>query len=102
MTESRRRSSAADAVDQLIEMVRSQGPSYQTWYLMLLDIRDVLASSASDEDALREAGEMFAVFYHGARNFSDFYIEEADKAVQARKNAELIDAVRTLKEATRP
>jgi hypothetical protein len=82
-------------------MVQSQGPGYQTWYLMLLDIRDVLASSVPDEEALREAGEMFAAFYRGPRNFSDFYIEDKDKALQARKNAALEDAVRTLKEATR-
>lgn len=101
MTGSGRRSAAADAVSQLAEMVRSQGPSYQTWYLMLLDIRDVLASSASDEEALRDAGEMFAVLYRGPRNFSDFYIADEDKTIQARKNVELGDAVQALKEATR-
>lgn len=82
-------------------MVKSQGRQYQTWYLMLLDIRDVLASSAPDEEALRDAGEMFAVLYRGGRNFSDFYIHDEDPAELVRKNQELGNAVQALKEATR-
>lgn len=52
---SKRRAAAAGAVGELLAMVRSQprGFGAQTWYLRLLDIRDVLASPAADEDALR-------------------------------------------------
>lgn len=101
MTSAERRAFAADAVGRLIEMVRSQGPGHQTWYLMLLDIRDVLASPASDEDALRDAGEMFAALYRGPRNFSDFYLEAKDEATRIRKNQQLENAIRALREATR-
>lgn len=101
MTGSGRRSEAAEAAARLAEMVKSQGRLYQTWYLMLLDIRDVLASPAPDEEALRDAGEMFSMLYHGGRNFSEFHFEEEDKALQDRKNAALEDAVRTIREATR-
>lgn len=44
---------------------------------------------------------MFATFYHGPRNFSDFYLPDKDPAEQLRKNRELKDAVRALEEATR-
>lgn len=101
MTGTKRRAAATDAVGKLIEAVRSQGPGGQAWYLMLLDIRDVLASPASDEDALRDAGEMFASLYRGPRNFSDFYLEDKDEATRIRKNKELGNTVRALKEATR-
>lgn len=101
MTSPERRAVAADAVARLIKAVYSHGPGAETWYRKLLDIRDVLASSAPDEEALRDAGEMFATFYDGPRNFSDFYLPDKDLAEQRRRNQELDDAVRTLKEATR-
>lgn len=101
MMESGRRPEATDAAARLAEMVKSQGYLYQSWYLKLLDIRDVLASSAPDEEALRDAGEMFATFYDGPRNFSDFHLPDKDPAEQIRRNKELDDAVRSLKEATR-
>lgn len=96
-----RRAAAADAAARLAEMVKSQGRQYLTWYLMLLDIRDVLASPASDEDALRDAGEMFAMLYYGGRDFSEFHFEDEDKAIRDRKNTALEQAVRTIREATR-
>jgi hypothetical protein len=96
-----RRAVAADAVGRLIEAVLSHGPGAETWYRKLLDIRDVLASPAADEDALRDAGEMFATFYRGPRNFSDFHLEDKDEAIQIRKNREIKDAVEALEEATR-
>lgn len=95
------RRAAADAVARLIELVFSHGPGAEHWYRKLLDIRDVLASPAPDEEALRDAGEMFATFYDGPRNFSDFYLPDKDREVQARKNAEIEAAVRALREATR-
>lgn len=103
MTDPERRAAAAKAVARLTEAVLSHGPGAgaETWYRKLLDIRDVLASPAPDEDALRDAGEMFASFYRGPRNFSDFYLWDKDEAMRIQKNEEVEDTVRALEEALR-
>lgn len=101
VTAPERRATAADAVGRLIEAVRSQGPGNQTWYLMLLDIRDILASPAPDDDALREADEMVSALYRGPRNFSEFHIWHEDEQVRIRENQKISDTVRTLRESLR-
>jgi hypothetical protein len=94
-----RRATAVAAAGRLAEAVKLGGPSAQVWYRKLLDIRDVLGSPVSDEEALGEAVVMFGALYEGPRNFSDFYIWREDEAARIRENKQIEDDVRTLRES---
>lgn len=95
-----RRAAAAAAAGRLAETIKLEGdPSAYAWYLKLLDIRDVLDSPASDEEALGEAAVMFDALYEGPRNFSDFNIWREDVAARVRENKRVEDDVRILEES---
>lgn len=94
-----RRATAAAAADRLIEAVKLGAPGGQAWYLMLLDIRDVLRAPGDDQEALRNAAAMFAALYKGPRNFSDFYVWRDDEAERIAENNKIEDDVRTIRES---
>ena len=95
-----RRATAVAAAGRLTGTVKLGGdPSAQAWYVMLLDIRDVLGSPASDEQALEEAAAMFRELYKTPRNFSDFYIWREDEVTRIRENEQFDNDVRTLQES---
>ena len=91
-----RLSRARQAVAELIDIVHAEGrPGTESWYRMLLDIRDTLADSGkADERALGEAANMFAALYAGPRNFSEFHIwrtGEPERLAANRRLSQVID-----------
>jgi hypothetical protein len=96
-----RLSVARQAVSELIDIVRAEGrPGTETWYRMLLDIRDTLADSTeAGEGALADAAEMFDALYAGPRNFSEFHIwrtDEQERLAANRRLSQLIDELESV------
>ncbi|MFH8789484.1 hypothetical protein [Streptomyces roseoverticillatus] len=96
--ESRRRR-ATTLVTQVAEIIHKQGRrSSAPYYLILLDIRDVLADPESDaETALADAAYGFKLLYGAPRGgFSEFYIHHDDPKQMAAENQRFSELVSEL------
>ncbi|MEU1815239.1 hypothetical protein ABZ543_08580 [Streptomyces roseifaciens] len=99
LTPESRRQRATTLVTQIAEIVYKQGRrSSAHHYLILLDIRDVLADPESDaETALADAAYGFKLLYGAPRDgFSEFYIHHDDPKQMAAENQQFSELVSEL------
>ncbi|MFG2006591.1 hypothetical protein ACGFNU_46340 [Spirillospora sp. NPDC048911] len=89
-------------VDELVEILHSQGQRTLGWYLMLLDLRDALADvSGSPQETLDTAAAMVDALYSGPHNFGEFFVvcDDQEEMITANEHAEELTA--RLREAVR-
>jgi hypothetical protein len=99
MNADERISRARHAVGELIDIVHGEGPGGETWYRMLLDIRDTL--SGETPHTLTEAAAQFDALYSAPRNFSEFHIWRTDEPERLAANRRLSEIIDELEDALR-
>ncbi|MFI0450859.1 hypothetical protein [Actinomadura sp. 6N118] len=95
-----RLTSARQVMDELVEIVHSQGRRTLGSYLMLLDIRDSLAdTSKSPEEILTIAAAMVDAIYSGPHNFAEFFVVRDDQEEMIAANEHVEELIARLLEA---